>query len=70
MYTRKIAEPVSFSEYLNTFKKTIKRLFNEKSNTEKLIQTRGFPPMVLQDIMTTKPLSVEFQKNMVDEELK
>ena len=62
MYTRKIAEPVSFSEYLNTFKKTIKSVFNEKKNTEKLFHERVFPPSVLKDIMTTRPLSVGIPK--------
>ncbi|RLD99713.1 MAG: acyl-CoA dehydrogenase, partial [Bacteroidetes bacterium] len=62
MYTRKIAEPASFSEYLTTFKKTIKSVFNEKKNTEKLFHERVFPPSVLKDIMTTRPLSVGIPK--------
>ena len=62
MNTLKTAEPASFSEYLSTFKKTIKSVLNEKKNTEKLFHKRGFPPNVLKDIMTTRPLSVGIPK--------
>jgi acyl-CoA dehydrogenase len=62
MYTHKTIEPVSFSEYLNTFKKKIKSVYNENRSSEELILKRGFPPLVLQDIMTTKPLSVGIPK--------
>jgi len=58
MYTHRNAEPASFSEYLSTFKTTIKSVFSEKLNTDKLVHERGFPPGVLKDIMTSKPLSV------------
>ena len=62
MNTHKTVEPVTFSEYLNTFKKKIKSVYNEKNSSEELIRKRGFPPLVLQDIMSTKPLSVGIPK--------
>lgn len=62
MNTRKIAEPDSFSEFLSTFKKTIKSVFSEKKNTEKLFHERVFPPSVLKDILASKPLSVGIPK--------
>jgi len=62
MCATKIAEPVLFSEFLNSFKKTIKSVFNEKYYTEKPIHKRGFPPKVLQEIMATRPMSVGIPK--------
>ncbi len=48
----------SFSDFLNTFNKAIKSAFYERDQIEKFIQKRGFPALVLRDIMATNPLSV------------
>ena len=58
MITADTAEQVSFKEFLNTFKKTLQSVFYEKDNIEEFIQKRGFPVMVLRDIMAINPLSV------------
>lgn len=49
---------IPFTEFLDTFKKTLKSVFYEKNDLEKFVQKRGFPTLVLQDIMATNPLSV------------
>ena len=53
-----IKEQISFTEFINSFKKTLKNVFYEKDNIEQFIQKRGFPALVLRDIMATNPLSV------------
>ena len=55
-------EQVSYPEFLNTFKKTLKSVFYERDNIEKFIQRRGFPALVLRDIMAKNPLSVAIPK--------
>ncbi len=62
MITNKNTEPVSFPEFLNSLKKTIKNVFYERDNIEKFIQKRGFPPLVLRDIMAENPFSVAIPK--------
>jgi alkylation response protein AidB-like acyl-CoA dehydrogenase len=49
---------LSFSEFLNSFNKTLKSVFYERDSIEKFVQKRGFPALVLRDIMAQKPLSV------------
>ena len=44
MDTRNSAEQVSFSEFINSFKQTLKSVFYEKDNIEKFIQKRGWLP--------------------------
>ncbi|SMO62513.1 Acyl-CoA dehydrogenase [Saccharicrinis carchari] len=51
-------EQVPFSEYLDTFNKTLKSVFYERDNIEQFVQKRGFPALVLRDIMAQNPLSV------------
>jgi len=53
-----IVDHVSFSDFLEKLKKTLKSVFYEKDNIEKFIQKRGFPDLVLKDIMATNPFSV------------
>jgi alkylation response protein AidB-like acyl-CoA dehydrogenase len=48
----------SFTDFLSTFNKTLQSVFYERDNIEIFIQTRGFPALVLRDIMAKKPLSV------------
>jgi alkylation response protein AidB-like acyl-CoA dehydrogenase len=53
-----VADQVSFKEFLSAFKKTLKRVFHEIDDIEQFTQRRGFPAIVLRDIMATNPLSV------------
>jgi len=62
MITQKIAEHIPFLDFLTSFKKTLKYAFYERDNIEKFILKRGFPALVLQDIMATNPLSVGIPK--------
>lgn len=49
---------IAFPEFLQHFKKTLKSVFYERDHIEKFILKRGFPPIVLRDIMATNPFSV------------
>ncbi|WP_430935163.1 acyl-CoA dehydrogenase family protein [Saccharicrinis sp. 156] len=51
-----------FSEYLESFKETLKNVFYRRDNIEQFIQKRGFPALVLRDIMAQNPLSVGVPK--------
>ena len=62
MIISKIEEQVPYSDFLELFKKTVKSSFYERDNIEKFIQKRGFPAIVLRDIMATNPLSVAIPK--------
>ena len=55
-------EQVSFTKFIDSFKKMLKSAFYEKDNIEQFIQKRGFPALVLRDIMATNPLSVAIPK--------
>jgi len=57
-----ITEQVSFTEFLDSLNKTIKSVFYEKDNIEEFIQKRGFPALVLRDIMAKNPMSVAIPK--------
>lgn len=48
----------SYSEFLNSFKKALQCAFYEIDNIEQFIQKRGFPALVLRNIMAENPLSV------------
>lgn len=62
MVSSDIAEQVSFPEFLDNLNKTLHSVFYERDDIEKFIQTRGFPALVLRDIMATNPLSVAIPK--------
>ncbi len=62
MITSKVADQVAFSEFLNTFKSKLHSAFYERDNLEQFIQKRGFPALVLRDIMATNPFSVAIPK--------
>ncbi|GET23266.1 acyl-CoA dehydrogenase family protein [Prolixibacter denitrificans] len=49
---------IPFSTFLNSLKETLKSVFYERDDIEKFIQQRGFPAVVLRDIMSRNPLSV------------
>ena len=53
-----VKDQIPYYEFIESFKNTVKNVFYERDNIEKLIQKRGFPPLVLRDIMATNPLSV------------
>lgn len=62
MSTSNSTEQVSFTEFLSSLNKTIKSVFYEKDTLEKFIQKRGFPALVLRDIMAKNPLAVAIPK--------
>jgi len=62
MNTSVISEQTSFTELLNSLKKTFKSVFYERDNIENFVQKRGFPALVLRDIMANNPLSVAIPK--------
>lgn len=53
-----IVNQISFKEYLDTLKKTLHHAFHEIDNIDLFSQKRGFPALVLRNIMETNPLSV------------
>lgn len=62
MINSDIAEQASFTDFLNAIKKALKSVFYEIDDIEKFIQKRGFPSLVLKDIMATNPFSVAIPK--------
>ncbi|MBI9035828.1 MAG: acyl-CoA/acyl-ACP dehydrogenase [Bacteroidales bacterium] len=52
----------NFTDFLDSFKKTLKSVFYERDNVEKFVQKRGFPALVLRDIMANNPFSVAIPK--------
>lgn len=56
------AASISFTQFLDALKKTIKQAFYERDNIETFIQKRGFPALVLSDIMAKNPFSVAIPK--------
>ncbi len=53
---------IPFNDFISNFKKTLKRAFYETDKIEQFVQKRGFPSLVLRDIMATNPLSVAIPK--------
>ena len=53
---------VSFTEYLSSFKNILKNFFFESDNREKFTQKRGFPTLILHDILAQNPLSAAIPK--------
>ena len=52
-------EPIlSFEDFIQNFKKTLKRIFHEENDIDTMGITRGISPEVLGQIMDCKPLSV------------
>ena len=47
-----------FEQFIQNFKSTLKRVFYEENDIDKMGITRGVPPEVLNQIMTCNPLSV------------
>lgn len=48
----------TFAEFIRTFEATLKSLFHEKNDIDKLSAERGLPPEMWSDIMADTPLSV------------
>ena len=47
-----------FNEFLEDFKAVLNNVFNDQNNIDYLNTNRGFPPMMLETIMSGNPLSV------------
>ncbi|MEM9548249.1 MAG: acyl-CoA dehydrogenase family protein [Bacteroidota bacterium] len=62
MLTTEINTPISYEDFLNSFKDTLKTVFYSRDKIEKFTQSRGFPALVLREIMAHNPLSVAIQK--------
>ena len=62
MLTTEINAPKSYDKFLDSFKSTLKSVFYERDNIEKFTQRRGFPALVLRDIMADAPLSVAIEE--------
>ena len=53
-----VTNKVAFGDFINTFKGAVYSAFHERDNIDEFIQKRGFPALVLREIMATNPLSV------------
>ncbi len=53
-----VTNQVAFSDFIATFKKAVHTAFHERDNIDEFIQKRGFPALVLREIMATTPLAV------------
>lgn len=62
MLTKEINSMSTYTDFINSFKATLKTVFYERDNIEKFTQKRGFPPLVLREIMANAPLSVAIEK--------
>jgi alkylation response protein AidB-like acyl-CoA dehydrogenase len=62
MITSEINTHIPYTDFISAFKDTLKSVFYERDNIEKFTQSRGFPALVLRDIMSHAPLSVAIQK--------
>ncbi len=62
MVTSELNTSISYSDFLDSFKNTLKTVFYERDNIEKFTQKRGFPALVLREIMSHAPLSVAIEK--------
>ncbi len=62
MNVEEIVKQVPFSEFLDSFKKTLRSVFFEKDNLVKFTGARGFPAPVLDEIMANTPLAVGIPK--------
>ncbi|WP_442587351.1 acyl-CoA dehydrogenase family protein [Pedobacter sp. AW31-3R] len=49
---------ISFSEFIKDFEQTLKHLFHEKEDINKLSLERGLPSSMMKDILSAQPLSV------------
>ncbi len=53
-----VTDQVAFSDFISTFKKAVHSAFHERDKIDEFIQKRGFPALVLREIMATTPLAV------------
>jgi len=51
-------QKLAYEDFLAAYKVKLKSIFRERSNVEEFGQQRGFPALVLRDIMADAPLSV------------
>ena len=52
----------NFEDFISSFRATLKEVFYKRNDIETFIQERGFPALVLRDIMAANPLSVAIPK--------
>ncbi len=52
-----------FSDFIQAFEKTLKSVFYEKADINKLSLSRGLPPLLMREIMANSPLSVAIPEN-------
>lgn len=57
-----LSEHLSFTNFLDSLKRSFKKAFYEVDNIEKFVQKRGFPDLVLKKIMDQNPFSVAIPK--------
>ncbi len=48
----------NFSEYIQTFEKTLKSVFHERDDINQFSAQRGLPPLVMREVMSGNPFSV------------
>lgn len=53
---------IPYEDFLNRLKETFRQVFYERYQIEKSVLTRGFPAIVLRDIMAANPFSVAIPK--------
>lgn len=57
-----MSKSIPYSDFLSDYKRTLKSVFYERDDIEQFTQKRGFPALVLRDIMAHAPLSVAIQE--------
>lgn len=53
-----INQVTNFEDFISSFRATLKEVFYQRNDIDSFIQERGFPALVLRDIMAANPLSV------------
>ncbi len=62
MISTLLKDQTTFKEYIESFRKTLHSVFYERDNVERFALKRGFPSLVLRDIMSHNPLSTAIPK--------
>lgn len=62
MVDLEVQQGLTIEEKLKHFKSVLKNVFYERDDIQKFTQQRGFPALVLREIMATNPLSVAIPK--------
>ena len=59
----KLNMTTNFSDFIQSFEKTLKSVFYERDDISKFSLKRGCPPLVIREIMSGSPLSVAIPEN-------